>query len=789
MFENPIVSTMKKILPFLFAFISFASFAQGPCNNGQSQLIIQIVPDAYPWEISWNVMLSGNVIASGASVGDTICVATGSCVEVRIIDSYGDGIFSPGGYWIYLDGQLMANGSGFGSLASHSIACPPGSTCTQPFPITAGAYTTTFEDSWYRYNCTASGTYNISTCSGNTCDTKVWVFESCPSVGLTEGPMGTYAFNDNADCGLQAKLSVVFIAGSSYLIRIGDNESACTQDINFNLSYVGPISGCTDPASCSFNPLAAVDDGSCIYFPDPLCQGPDLEFDSTDFVNSLSLGTHTTSGCDISEDCVTGYGSRYVIRFSSKINNIGTADYYIGTPSANPDQFNVVNCHGHTHYEGYGDYRLYDMDDNIIPAGHKNGFCVMDLCGFGQYNCGNMGISAGCYDVYGAGTQCQWIDITDVPEGDYRLAVIINSQHRPDALGRNETNYLNNALQVCIHISRNAANVPSFELLPACEPFVDCAGIPGGAAIRDCNNDCGGTAMYGNTVEDELINASDVAQYINMLTDDVPNVMPCYDLNNDDELTVYDAALETWCMQSAGTSGNMNNCYFPRNVLNPNDTTGLEIVSVNYSSNYMDIQLHSERANVVGYQFQVSGVQVSDVVALTNSFNMPIHIGYNALRNEVFGLFYGDSVIANSTNAVALCRIYFSAITGGEICISQIIDIPNSLGEQTITEIRGDCFTPSSVSIDNSIERSHLTVMPNPASETVWVNVPESYTGKGSWELFDATGRKAAIVQAQNTSVARQFSISLTGLPVGVYILRVADQNGHQSIGRIVKQN
>jgi hypothetical protein len=38
------------------------------------------------------------------------------------------------------------------------------------------------------------------------------------------------------------------------------------------------------------------------------------------------------------------------------------------------------------------------MDENgdLVPVGHKNGFCVMDLFGFGQYNCSDMGISSGC---------------------------------------------------------------------------------------------------------------------------------------------------------------------------------------------------------------------------------------------------------------------------------------------------------------------------------------------------------------------------------------------------------
>ena len=84
----------------------------------------------------------------------------------------------------------------------------------------------------------------------------------------------------------------------------------------------------------------------------------------------------------------------------------------------------------------------------MLPIGFKNGFCVMDLeCSDGgtfTYGCSNMGISAHCGDIYGAGLSCQWIDVTGIPDGVYHLVVRVNWDYDPDALGRHENNYENN---------------------------------------------------------------------------------------------------------------------------------------------------------------------------------------------------------------------------------------------------------------------------------------------------------------------------------------------------------
>ena len=55
---------------------------------------------------------------------------------------------------------------------------------------------------------------------------------------------------------------------------------------------------------------------------------------------------------------------------------------------------------------------LYSYVSNWDPELAANG------CG-GRYDCTYQGISAGCSDVYDAALQCQWIDITGIPNGRY----------------------------------------------------------------------------------------------------------------------------------------------------------------------------------------------------------------------------------------------------------------------------------------------------------------------------------------------------------------------------------
>ena len=125
------------------------------------------------------------------------------------------------------------------------------------------------------------------------------------------------------------------------------------------------------------------------------------------------------------------------------------------------------------------------MDGALISIGFKM-VCVMDLeCsdgGTATYGCSNMGIAAGCGDIYSSGLSCQWIDVTDVEDGQYRLVVRVNWDYDPDALGRYETNTENNWAVVCIELD---GQVPRNDHPDGLPTFTDCAGDPFGTALFD----------------------------------------------------------------------------------------------------------------------------------------------------------------------------------------------------------------------------------------------------------------------------------------------------------------
>lgn len=776
--------------------------ASAQCPTGEVEITVEITTDQYGYETYWTltndagtVLLQGGEFPDGSGTtyennttySESVCVADDACLRFDLYDDFGDGIFNPGGYTISLDGTEVASGGDFDDYTFNLFNCPPGSSCNDAFVISEGTHNAANTDTWYSFTPAQNGTYEISACN-NTCDTKIWVYEYCAGLNPVEDNSGTiYYDDDQGGCAPQAMIGAALLEGGiEYWIRIGSDNGDCTGSIEWTLTYNGPVVGCMDPNACNYNPLATVSDGNCIYPGDPACpDGPDLIVLEDVLSSSLYMSSMNVpaNDCQVEEGCMNGYGMRDIIRFTTHIQNIGNLDYYIGSPSANPDQFDFENCHNHTHYKGYAEYRLFDMDGMEIPIGFKNGFCVMDLeCsggGTAQYGCSTMGITAGCGDIYSSGLSCQWIDVTDVDTGTYTFVNTTNWDNDPDALGRVETNLMNNWAQLCIYIGRDANGEAYVEQVADCEPYVDCMGEIFGPAQMDCNGVCDGPSLRGDLNTDTVQNIMDAQMYVSdILANDITPA-DCNDLNDDGEIDVYDAALVVDCSLSNDghvTGSAHDHCNFPYGVVNIYDTVTFSIGHVDHNQQYIDIYMQNPGNYVAAYQFEMSGLTIESVENLVDPVNYPITPEWSLGGTEVIGISYQDSLIPRFQNPSPLCRIHYFSLTDTLICISDIKTAVNQNYEETINRVDGlnSClvaFTGVEELVDGGVE---LSLYPNPMSENTTLKINNRFNANISISLIDPAGK---MVRDYGNVTETQLSIERSGLSAGMYFVQVMDED------------
>lgn len=742
------------------------------CPVGQKRVRIDIFHDSYQGETSWTLKnaSTGATIASGTS-SSSICVPQNTCMVFRINDTANDGIwhnsYGYGQYFVWLDGALVKQGGQFGSYEETTFNCAPGFACTTALPITlaplTGTYpqtlatlTTDFLEQWYTFTPPQTGQYQISTCGPNSCDTRLWVYDMvCGSIILSDGVEGaTFADDNDGGCGPQAVINGNMPASVPHRLRVGHNAAAgsCGSFVTFSIVYMGPAIGCMVPNACNYDPLATVPcTDCCMYYPNMDCPvGPDLRMSQSRLQSTLTLNTVTiTDNCAPVEGCVRALGQRYVLRFATRIDNIGATDYYIGSPSSQPQMFSFNNCHGHAHYSGYADYILFDQAGNAIPVGFKNGFCVIDVgCyagGTGQFGCSNMGISKNCYDEYGTGTTCNWIDITDVPNGTYTLVLRTNWQNAPDALGRYETTLTNNYAQVCISITRNAQNVPSFTQVANCPTWLDCTGQPYGDSRLDCNGVCNGTTKTGDLNNDAQRNQADAMEYVQRIMGDDISPTACNDLNDDDRITVTDAALMVNAYTQQLTHDGSNHVLhyhpwfdFPRGWLSIDEQADLSLGNLDPIAKTVDVLIRNPTARIMGYEFNMSGITIQSATNLAPNLAGDISINTTLGGTKVIGISYLDTSLVKNTGFVPLVRINYLTLTSATICISSIDDIVNKDANNVMTGIVNGCLSvPNTVAVrpqvwlEGPFEATQPPLMRDDLRVGGFLPSSEPYTGLG----------------------------------------------------------
>lgn len=690
------------------------------CPAGQSEVRIVIVPDAYAAaETDWYLWdINDNLLASGSTSGVTLCLPNTTCLIFEITDTYGDGLYTasnPGSYSVYYNDVLIDSGVNFGYEASAQFGgCPPGISCVFPIDVTANnAYYAMHPDSWYEFEPTETGQYAIGTCVA-TCNTAIWVYDHCHQLHYNDSQEGAISYT-SVGCpngtGEQALLYLNLQADHHYYIRIGDDAGSCnsTPSIPWSLVYVGPIVGCMDPTACNYDPMASLpNQASCIYQPNPACpDGPDLIVLSNVLASSIyAQNKSNSSTCFVNEGCMAGYGTRRILRFTTHIRNIGNQDYYIGSPPANqstPDpQWEWDACHQHWHYEGYAEYILYNSAGVAMPVGFKNGFCVMDLeCsggGVAKYNCSNQGITAGCGDYYSHSLNCQWVDITNIPSGTYTLVVRTNWDQSPDKLGRHELNYNNNWAQVCIQITQGASSA-SVSVVSTCNPYSDCLGEIYGAAQPDCEGICNGPYKVGDLNINLQYDDSDPVAYLNGIINNTLAYTSCRDANLDDQITVTDAIFVNACVRDqAGLThpgGEWRNfCQLATfNIDNFLEEANFSIGNHNPAEKYVDVYLHTPLTHVLGYQLQMSGMEVSNVQSLVPDAGYAVNFHFNS-SGLIIGYSPNEHILPRYLSASPIFRVYYTTLTADEICIENIIDAVNNNYEEINGQVIENCRFP-----------------------------------------------------------------------------------------------
>jgi hypothetical protein len=191
--------------------------------------------------------------------------------------------------------------------------------------------------------------------------------------------------------------------------------------------------------------------------PDGYCPAPDI------FVDTSKISGQTTvewrifepDDCAIVEGCVAAAGRRRLLRFDTFTPNTGSADLFLGDPASMSSLFEWSACHMHYHFTSYATYELRRSDGTVAARGHKQSFCLEDSSTFpnpddsaeGFYTCEYQGIQRGWGDMYDRDLDCQWIDITDVPAGQYSLRIALNTAHLLA-----ESNYDNNLSTVMVSV-------------------------------------------------------------------------------------------------------------------------------------------------------------------------------------------------------------------------------------------------------------------------------------------------------------------------------------------------
>jgi Lysyl oxidase len=260
-----------------------------------------------------------------------------------------------------------------------------------------------------------------------------------------------------------------------------DGNPSSSEDASSHQSDAGDAAHHDDASPC-----CSADAGDAATYTDADSALPDLRVNRDVAALSLWLTEQAfgENSCELQEMCVSGSGTRRLLRFEARIENWGPGDLRAGRAGPENPNFEYSSCHDHYHFLDFTDYRLLRLDGSVAAYGHKQSFCLISMERVSdaatpsepgthpvpqEPDCNTL--VAGWADIYGVDTPCQWVDVTGVPEGDYVLQVAVNPIERLA-----ETTTSNNIARIPIHLDAPAAQ--------GCQPQPE---LCGDAIDQDCD--------------------------------------------------------------------------------------------------------------------------------------------------------------------------------------------------------------------------------------------------------------------------------------------------------------
>jgi len=203
-------------------------------------------------------------------------------------------------------------------------------------------------------------------------------------------------------------------------VRQACDAEPCVGDFPSRCAPACEVTDCCVPRAGRYE-CAARERGAC-----PL---PNLVVDRERALRGLTLDSvsFTASDCAVVERCVGAPGLRKLLRFPVAVTNTGGADLVLGAPVG--PAFRGPTCYGTFQRPEFARFRLRSTSGDVLAEAIKPGACLSDdePRDGGTYSCDFQGLSAGFSDLYGINVECQWLDVTGIPSGAYRLEIELDS--------------------------------------------------------------------------------------------------------------------------------------------------------------------------------------------------------------------------------------------------------------------------------------------------------------------------------------------------------------------------